>query len=99
MPKSKFTPKAIEVHLVRARVIKEMELDNGCTFDHSDANIAELDAAIDEMVKAGWEASQDDIELIAAGDQDEAEEKFKLVPGYPELSVALNKIFNSPASR
>ncbi len=49
------------------------------------------------MVKAGWEASQEDIELIAAGNQDEAEEQFKFVPGYPELTAALNKIFNSPA--
>lgn len=90
----KYTPKAVEVHLVRARVIKEMELDNGCTFDPNDKNIAALDVAIDEMVKAGWEASQDDIELIAAGDQDEAEAKFHNVPGYPELSKALNDIFN-----
>jgi len=96
MPKK---PVVLDPEAIAHNLVHEMEADNGCKFDLESANWVALVSATEEMINAGWEAEQDDIELIAAGEQGEAEEKFHNVPGYPELSAAMNKIFNSPASR
>lgn len=71
-----------------------MGADNGFRFIPTPEYRVKAELAIQEMINAGWEASTEDIELIAAGDQDVAEEQFKLVPGYPELTAALTEIFD-----
>lgn len=96
MPKK---PVVLDPEAIAFKLVHEMEADNGCKFELESSNWVALVAATEEMINAGWECSAEDIELIAAGEQGEAEEQFKLVPGYPELSAALGKIFDSPATR
>ena len=89
-------PVLLDPEFIARQLIAVMSHDNNCTFELESANWVALVAATEEMINAGWEAEQDDIELIAAGEQGEAEEKFRLVPGYPELNIALATIFDSP---
>ena len=89
-------PTVLDPEAVAKSLVEAMEADNGCHFELESSNWVALVKATEEMINAGWEAPQDEIELIAAGDQDEAESKFILVPGYNELNTALAAIFDSP---
>lgn len=89
-------PVLLDPEAIAKKFVDTLSSDNGCRFELESSNWVALVKATEEMINAGWEASRDDIELIAAGDQDEAEAKFMLVPGYREVNEALAAIFDSP---
>jgi hypothetical protein len=54
----------------------------------------QLIAGVAMMAAAGCRFTEDDIDLMATGDQDEAQERFAGFNGYTEATEALNNLFD-----
>lgn len=76
------------------KAIDAMEGDNGCCFERSPEQMTELDAAFARMQRAGAVVDDAAIELIAAGEQTEAEAAFARCDGYVDVNRILGAIFN-----
>lgn len=61
--------------------------------DAAEDQIRRLRRGIAKMRAAGVEFDDADVELIADGDLDEADERFGPVPGYADVAAALVEIF------
>lgn len=81
-----------------AQAIDVMEGDNGCEFAHTLNQVAELDAAFARMQAAGATVDDEAIELIAAGEQGEADARFARCEGYADVQRILGAIFDGEAT-
>lgn len=69
-------------------LIEVMSADNNTVFQPSQENWDKLTQVCSALLKEGFDPTQDNIDLIAEGDQDEAEEKFGQYP-HTKLSTKL----------
>jgi len=83
--------------MVVEQLIRDMGADNNAVWTPTHEQNANLVGAVQQMLDSGWEASDEDIDLIAAGDQDEAEAKFSAMRGYKELNQVLGEVFEGEA--
>lgn len=88
---------------VADKLIEAVEFDNDIrTGDilgrlkprHRDELYAQLRINVGAMLKDGCKFTEDEIELMAAGEQTEAEDHFKKYAGYKEANAALGNLFD-----
>jgi len=89
--------KRSEERKVALALVKCMNNANGCRFKTTKEDWQELDAAVARMLKAGFQATEDNVKLIADGDEDEREEAFKAIDGFNETNVIMGRIFQRGA--
>jgi|ERR1017187_569936 hypothetical protein len=77
------------------RLVQEMEGDNGgYTMCVTPKLAKRLQNSVELMQAVNIKFTANEVELIAAGDQDEAMFKFRNQPGYQEMAKILNAIFD-----
>jgi len=97
--------KNVPAHAIAKLLITEMGLDNGMvnrgrTMEQFLKSIkpelvSDLADAVYGMQKEGAEFTEEGMELISSGDQDEAEDMFGQYKFYPKLNEVLGEIFNN----
>ncbi len=88
-------PKKQTEYDVTNALLKDMERDNGCKFKVPDKLYDALVNAVAEMMTTDVQFTPDVIELIASGDQDEADERLGEVHGFELVREALSDILNN----
>lgn len=92
MPRFSPTPRGLSIV---DKLLTEIELDNGCNVRPHSCDVMLLKIAVWLMRIDGCKFTDDQIELIAAGEQTEALDTFKNYLGYQLLSDTLNYIFDN----
>lgn len=93
---SRWIQKMPEHWKLARRLINEMGSANNCTFKTTKEQRTMLREGVERMLKAGFQATDEDIELVTDGDQDEREQKFKSIDGFDLVNQTLGTIFNGP---
>lgn len=80
---------------ISTRLVETLALDNRVFPNLSPELQERLKSSVALCLRSGLDFDLDSIELIAAGDQDEAYKKFSGFEGYRILDDTLTEIFNS----
>lgn len=81
---------------VALRLVEVMGLDNGVTFQPFRAQIIRLNNAVYSLIGDGLGFSEDDIRLIACGEESEAQAAYGKLYGFNTLQSILRHIFEGP---
>lgn len=84
-----------DVRNVADRLVDEMSPDCAPNCHATEEQETRLRVGIAKMAGAGVDFTDEDIELIAAGDHAEATDRFGSVPGYAEVAAVLIEIFDN----
>jgi hypothetical protein len=93
---SKKKPVVLDPEAIALKIVSEMGHDNNVVYQPESSPWVALVKGVEEMINAGWEGGAYDISLMAYGEETERDEKFNLVPGWPETNKALVEIFDGP---
>jgi hypothetical protein len=80
--------------VIAAALLAEMEADNGCAFPPTEARYAQLVRGVKAMQEAGVPFTEEEVGLLAAGEESERDERFEGISGYLDVNEALTEIFD-----
>lgn len=81
------------MHLA-AYVVQHMAMDSNCQFEPSLEQYGALAEAMRRMMKAGCLFQRADLEMLAAGEDQEMRDRFSKYDGFDEAHKVLNEIFD-----
>lgn len=89
-------PETARAFTVAGELIRVMGLDNGVTFTPFRAQVIRMANAVLSLMADGLKFSEDDIRLIASGEESEVQAAYGKLYGFSTLQGILKSIFEGP---